>query len=148
MIQRDIFLLQQSDLSPLGFVVFAHILKCLVQPPPPTIPLVQTPHLESKSARVVNTTSQLISSHYLSCHPCRVTPTHFCPPPPFNFFFAPAQFVQTPHLQSKSARVINTSKQLKSRHYLSNHQIRFFHSYLLPPYNAPSFPTPRTIAKT
>ena len=40
-------------------------------PTPPPIPHVQTPHLKSKSTRVVNTTSQLISSHYPSSHPCR-----------------------------------------------------------------------------
>ena len=44
------------------------------------IALVQTPHLQFKCARVINTTRQLISPHYLSSHPCR------CPnsPPPLS----------------------------------------------------------------
>ena len=49
-----------------------------------------------------------------------VAPTHLRPPPTPPILF-PAQFVQTPQLQSESARVINTSKQLISRHYLSSH---------------------------
>ena len=139
-----VFLLQPSDSSPSRIHSFrAHIEMFAPPPPPPPIPLVQTPHLKSKSARVVNTNSQLISSHYPSSHPCRSSNSSPPSPPPLLF---PAQFVQTPHLQSKSARVINTSKQLISRHYLSSHPGRSFHSSPLPPSNAPSFPTPRTIA--
>ena len=38
---------------------------------PRPIPLVQTLHLKYKSTIAVNTTIQLISSHYPSSHPCR-----------------------------------------------------------------------------
>ena len=48
-------------------------------PPPPPIPLVQTPHLKSTFAIVVNTTSQLISPQYLSSHPCRSSITSSYP---------------------------------------------------------------------
>ena len=120
-IKRGVFLLQPSHSSPLEFIVSAHILKCSPPSPPPPILFVQTLHLKSKSTILVNTTSQLISSHYPSSHPCRSSnssPPSGPPHPPFLF---PAQFVQTPHLPSKSARVINTCNMLISRHYFSSH---------------------------
>ena len=114
-------LVSTSFFSPENECAVLSFCPCPERPsPPPPQSLVQTPHLKSKSTRVVNTTSQLISSHYSSSHPCRSSnssPPSAQPTP----FLVPAQFVQTPHLQSKSARVINTSKQLVSRQYLSSH---------------------------
>ena len=69
--------------------------------------------------------------YYPSSYPCRSSNSSPpSAPPPFLF---PAQFVQTPHLQSKSARVIDTSKQLISRHYFSSHPWRSFCSFIPPP---------------
>ena len=119
-----------------GFIVSAHKLRCPARPPPLPIPLVQTPNLNQNLPGVVDTTSQLISPHYLSSHPT-VAPIHFRPlPPPF---FSPF-LVQTTHLKSKSATaVINTSTQLISRHYLSSHPRRSVNSSPAP---TPPPPTP------
>ena len=65
--------------------------RCPACPPPPRSLLfkrVQTPHLKSKSTRVLDTTRQLISPHCLSSHPCRSSnsfaplPLSFSPAPP------------------------------------------------------------------
>ena len=84
-IKRGVFLLQPSDSSPSRIYSFRAHVEMLAPPPPrpPPIPLVQTPHLKSKSARVVNTTSQLVASHYPSSHPCRSSNLSPPSPPPF-----------------------------------------------------------------
>ena len=54
-------------------------------PPPPSffpLPLAQTPHLTSKSARVINTFTQLISPHFLSRAIHALAAIQPPPPPP------------------------------------------------------------------
>ena len=53
-----------------------------------SVPLWQTPHLKSNSARVRNTTRQLTAPHHLPRHPCRSSdPPPHPPLPPLLFYF-------------------------------------------------------------
>ena len=61
------------------------------------------------------------------------------PPPPPPLFFPPLPRAQTPHLTSKSAKVINTSTHLISPHYLS----RAIHAAA--PINPPALPPQRLL---
>ena len=86
-LDRDSYLSYNRQIYPLKMIYSfrAHI---ELSPPPPRSRLFKRP-TKSKSARIVNTTSQLISSHYLSSHPCRSSNSF--PPsfPPHFFFFSP-----------------------------------------------------------
>ena len=97
MIERGVFFLQPSALSPLGISSFrAHIEVSRPSPPLP-MPLVQTLYLPSKSARVGNTTIQLISPHYLSSHSCRSSKSFPPPPSPSPLvFFSHAHLFKRP----------------------------------------------------
>ena len=87
------------------FHFFQHVLfKCL-----------RTPHLNSKSAIVINTTYHIMVS--LAFHGVQA-PILFDALP---LSLLPLPLVQTPNPKSKSAKIINMTTQLISLHHLSSH---------------------------
>ena len=84
-IKRNVLLLQPSDLFPSRIYSFRARIEVSPPPPPPPDPSCskappKIKFCQSSKHQLVNTTSQLISTHYLSSHPCRSSNSS---PPPF-----------------------------------------------------------------
>ena len=134
------------QICPLEFFFFREHIE--VSPPPfPDLSLSNASH-KPKSARVVNTTSQLISRRHLSSQPWRSSNSfpHPHPPPPHSpHLSSPALLIERPtHTRNRPEKKKIHGIYITSLYFQPSARGSF--NSPPPPLQPPSFPTTLTIA--